>query len=174
MTRRQVGEAEQNQKTALAQMAENVRHHQLRRLEDNYTSRQKLLSAVKSILRTADQFFDLRAQEDHQQWHDTFIGEMAVLIPKMYDVQLQAHTEELLKAIENTLINSYQMLDAVKRMQRGDDANAVSTDYLASLELLRKVSSDLEQHATAASARAQAYDPQGRSDEPAKPSRLRS
>lgn len=144
-------------------MAENVRHHQLRRLEEDYESCQKLVTAVKSMVDTADQFFELQTQEDHRQWHDTFIGEMAVLIPKMYDVQSRAYTDELLKAIENTVINSYQMLDAVKRMQRGDDANAVSTDYLDGLELLRKVGSDVERHATETAARARAYDPRGRS-----------
>lgn len=156
--RQQVGATERDQKLALARMVENVRLHQLRRLEGEHASCQQLLDAVKSMLRAADQFIDMQDQDGIDQRYESFIKEIALLTPKLYGVRVHAYTHELLTATEKTLTSSYQMLDAVLRVQRRDEATSAPADYFDALELLRQVKSDLEQYATATAARAHEQD----------------
>jgi hypothetical protein len=154
--RQQVGAAERDQKLALARMVESVRLHRLRRLEDEHASCHQLLDAVNSMLRAADQFIDMQDQDGTDQRYESFVKEIALLTPKLYDVRGHAYTDELLTATEKTLTSSYQMLDAVLRVQRRDDATSAPSDYFDALEVLRQVKSDLEQYAAATAARVQA------------------
>lgn len=156
--RKQVGATARDHKLALEWMARSVRLHQLRRLEDEHAACQQLLDAVKSMLDAADRFVDMQDPDGTAQRFESFIKEVALLTPKLYEVRTHAYTDELLTATEKTLTSSYQMLDSVLRVQRGDDTDSAPSDYLEALELLRKVKSDLEQLAAATDARAQAHD----------------
>lgn len=153
-TRRQVGTVERDHQVVLERMAQNVRRHQLRRLEDEHASCQALLDTVKSMLGAADHFIDLQDQGARGQRYDLFMTEIILLTPNICAAQLHMYSDTLLQAAETTVTGSYKMLDAVQRMQREDEATSASADYLDGFELLRKVCSDLEQYATAAAARA--------------------
>lgn len=151
-----MGATERNQKLALERMVHTVRQHQLRRLEDEHASCQQLLDTVKSMLGAADQFIDMQDQDGPDQRFESFIREITLLTPKLYAVRPRAYTDELLTATERTLTSTYQMLDAVLRVQRRENATSAPADYLDALELLRQVKSDLAQYAAATAARAQA------------------